>query len=77
MYPTYATQSDRADAFESWATQFQGAPWIVGQHWFQWCDEPAGGRFDGEDDNWGLVNAADQPYDVLTQRMAAVHALAP
>lgn len=73
IYPTYDTQQDRADAFQAYAEAAQAVPWIVGYHWFEWVDEPAEGRFDGEDDNWGLVNEADQPYTELTDRMTTVN----
>lgn len=36
-------------------------PYMVGAHWFQFVDQPAGGRWsDGEDGNNGIVNAKDQ-----------------
>lgn len=77
IYPTYATQEERADAFESYVTSAYERPYIVGHHWFEWVDEPPGGRFDGENSNFGLVDTGDVPYEVLTERMRAVHALAP
>ncbi len=77
IYPTLATQADRADRFEAFAKSCLASPWIVGYHWFEWADEPASGRFDGEDDNWGLVNEADDPYTTVTSRTAAVNVWAP
>jgi hypothetical protein len=74
VYPTLATQADRADAYDAYVTGARGVPWIVGTHWFEWADQPAEGRFDGEDNNWGLVNEADDPYTVLVERMTAVNA---
>ncbi len=73
FYPTLATQAERADRFEAYARRCQAAPWIVGYHWFEYADEPAAGRFDGENDNWGLVNVADDPYATLVARTAAVN----
>lgn len=70
-YPVYATQAERAEALADYAAFHQQIPWIVGYHWFEWCDEPADGRFDGEDSNFGLVNAADAPYGALTDQMRA------
>ncbi|MCP4877332.1 MAG: hypothetical protein GY896_17875 [Gammaproteobacteria bacterium] len=32
-------------------------------------DQPATGRFDGEDNNFGLVDITDEPYDIVTTRM--------
>ena len=36
-------------------------------------DEPAIGRFDGEDDNWGMVTEADDEYDLVVAAAADVH----
>jgi len=77
FYPTYPTQADRAAAWEAYTRQCFAKPYIIGQHWFQWTDEPAGGRFDGENSNFGLVDGDDNPYEVLTSTMARVHAEAP
>ena len=41
---------------------FARCPYIVGTHWFQYYDEPKGGRPDGEDYNMGLVDIYDRPY---------------
>ena len=74
FYPTYDTQAERADAFADYARYHQSVPWIAGYHWFEWVDEPADGRFDGEDNNWGLVDEQDQVYEELTARMTEVNA---
>ncbi len=73
IYPTLATQSDRADRFEKFARACLGSPWMVGYHWFEWADEPAAGRFDGENDNWGLVDSDDEPYTAVTDRTRQVN----
>ncbi len=36
-------------------------PQIVGAHWFQWRDQNAAGRYDGENYNLGFFDVADQP----------------
>jgi len=69
IYPTLPTQADRAAAFEGYARRQQELPWIVGYHWFAWVDQPPDGRFDGEDNNWGLVGLDDAPYEALTAAM--------
>lgn len=74
VFPTYATQADRADAFEAYARPLIAAPWMVGYHWFRWVDEPPDGRFDGENSNFGLVNSSDVPYRPLVERMTQVNA---
>ena len=73
IYPTWDTQADRAEQFTAYARAAHEVPWIVGYHWFRWADQPAEGRFDGENNNWGLVNERDEPYDVLTDRMSTVN----
>ena len=77
IYPVLDDQNARADAFEDYVLQAQDAPWIVGVHWFAWVDQPVDGRFDGEDNNWGLVNEADEPYEVLTERAATLFSEGP
>ncbi|RME26822.1 MAG: hypothetical protein D6798_05880 [Deltaproteobacteria bacterium] len=73
VYPTFDTQAERAQAYEDQVTTWQQAPWIVGWHWYRWVDDPIHGRFDGEDNNWGLVSELDQPYDELVDRTATVN----
>ncbi|MCK7499475.1 MAG: hypothetical protein MZW92_60565 [Comamonadaceae bacterium] len=41
-------------------------PAIIGTHWFQWMDQPATGRNDGENYNIGFVDVTDRPYGELT-----------
>jgi hypothetical protein len=40
---------------------------IVGAHWFQWTDQPATGRFDGENFRIGYVSITDRPYQNLVE----------
>ena len=42
-------------------------PSVVGAHWFQWSDQPATGRFDGENFRVGFVSITDQPYQKLIE----------
>ncbi len=74
VYPTLATQQDRADAYDAYVSGARSVPWIVGTHWFEYTDQPADGRFDGENNNWGIVDEADDPYPALVERMSAVNA---
>ena len=68
-----ATQQDRADHFDRYVTALAQMPFLVGYHWFEYCDEPAEGRFDGENSNYGLVNITDEPWSVLVERMTQVN----
>ncbi|MCX7428010.1 MAG: hypothetical protein NTW96_20570 [Planctomycetia bacterium] len=72
IYPTLPTQAARADAYQRQFRRMLAKPWFVGQHWFLYADQPAEGRFDGEDNNFGLVSEQDQPYKLLVERSAAM-----
>jgi hypothetical protein len=69
LQPNVPTQKVRADKFEECATTWMRQPYFLGYHWFDYMDEPKGGRFDGEDGNYGLVNNNDNPYTVLVERL--------
>lgn len=77
IYPTLPGQQARAAADAAFVQPIYGAPWIVGDQWFEYVDEPPGGRFDGEDSNFGIVSITDTPWQVLVDRMTELHALAP
>jgi hypothetical protein len=42
-------------------------------HWFQYYDHPRGGRDDGEDYNFGLVDIDDRPYERLVEAFSRVN----
>ena len=65
-----ATQTERAKVVQQALQNFARFPHIIGTHWFQYYDEPQGGRSDGEDYNMGLVDIYDQPYDKLVDSFA-------
>lgn len=64
---TVPTQKDRVEHLQRFAKGMLELPYMVGMHWFEWSDESPQGRFDGEDQNYGLVDIHDKPYDLLTQ----------
>ncbi len=75
---TYPTQTARARAYTQYITPlYEHAPWVVGDEWFEYVDEPEGGRFDGENNDFGLVDVENQPYDELVTQMSIVHSMAP
>jgi hypothetical protein len=45
-------------------------PRLVGAHWFQWRDQSAAGRYDGENFAVGLYDVADGPNSELVRAMA-------
>ena len=74
--PKVKTQAERAAAFKNYVTLALQNPNLVGYHWFEYCDEPREGRFDGENSNYGVVNVNDEPYTDLTQAMTEINAQA-
>jgi hypothetical protein len=68
-----ATQVERARGAAEAAERFAREPTIVGAHWFQYYDHPRGGRDDGEDYNFGLVDIADRPYEPLVSAFTRVN----
>lgn len=77
IYAVSPTQQARANAYENFiAPLYQDAPWIVGDDWFEYYDEPAGGRpGDGENNDFGMVNVEDQPYPTMVSAMELMHSI--
>ncbi len=73
VQPRVPTQKARADRYTRYVQLWMSQPFFVGYHWFEWADEPAEGRFDGENGNYGLVNIRDEPYDVFVKVAKAVN----
>jgi len=74
--PLVATQAERAACLRRYVTAALNQPNVVGYHWFEFADQPAEGRFDGENSNFGTVTIDDEVYEELTQAMTAVNAAA-
>jgi len=75
LYPVVRTQRERARGYRQTLTSLLGLPYVVGADWFQYYDEPPGGRFDGEDFNFGLVDIHDRPYEELVAAARGVDAV--
>ena len=65
-----ATQEERAVALGRYLDALVRLPFIVGYHWFQYSDQPPTGRFDGENNNFGLVSNQDIPWRPVVERIA-------
>jgi hypothetical protein len=74
---TVQRQDERAKGAAAAAKQFARQPGIVGIHWFQFYDYPRGGRADGEDYNFGLVDIDDQPYEELVEALSQANPTLP
>ncbi|MHC1788082.1 hypothetical protein [Solidesulfovibrio sp.] len=72
-----ATQAERAVGAAAAVRNFAAFPNVAGIHWFQYYDEPTGGRGDGEDFNMGLVDIHDVPYERLLAAMVPANQEAP
>ena len=70
---TVPSQAERARGAAAAAERFAREPSIIGAHWFQYYDYPRGGRADGEDYDFGLVDIADRPYAELVSALAGVN----
>lgn len=69
--PVVPTQQLRALLVAQYIRDFMARPYAIGYHWFQWADQPAEGRFDGENSNFGLVKINDDPWTLLVDMMAS------
>ncbi|MGB6565414.1 MAG: hypothetical protein WBE69_22670, partial [Candidatus Binataceae bacterium] len=68
------TQAERASGAASAARHFALEPGIVGIHWFQYYDEPKGGRpKDHEDYDFGLLDIDGRPYEELVTALTAAN----
>jgi len=66
-------QEERAVAYRYYVEQCAAHPAVIGTHWFQWLDQPATGRFDGENYNIGFVDVTDQPYAEMVAGAKLTH----
>lgn len=68
-------QAARAQGYALFTRRLASLPYFIGADWFQWSDEPPGGRTDGEDVNFGVVDIYDRPYPKLVKAIKATGAL--
>ena len=66
-------QSERAAGYRHYVEQAMALPYFLGAHWFQWQDQSALGRMDGENYNIGLVDVTNRPYLEMVQALEATH----
>ncbi|MEM9857804.1 MAG: beta-galactosidase [Bacteroidota bacterium] len=63
---------DQAERGQFYQNYIQGAlrnPNIIGAHWFQYIDQPATGRGDGENYNVGWVDVCDNPFEEVIEKV--------
>ncbi|MGD0311141.1 MAG: Ig domain-containing protein [Acidimicrobiales bacterium] len=75
IYEVAPDQPTRTSEYENFvAPLYEDAPWMVGDDWFQYVDEPVNGRTgDGENDNFGLVDVNGNPYTDLVAGTQLMH----
>jgi hypothetical protein len=66
-------QAERAAGYRYYVEQCAAHPAVIGTHWFQWLDQPATGRNDGENYNIGFVDVTDQPYAEMIAAAKLTH----
>jgi len=71
------TQAERATGAAAAVRNFAAFKNVAGIHWFQYADEPSGGRGDGENFNMGLVDIHNAPYEELLAAMVRANAEVP
>jgi hypothetical protein len=67
-------QTERGLAYRYYVEHAAAHPEVIGTHWFQWVDQPATGRPDGENYNIGWVDVTDRPYPELVAAAKLTHA---
>ncbi|WP_322516856.1 agarase [Rhodopseudomonas palustris] len=71
--PRVETQADRSAGFARYVGAALRHPNLIGYHWFLHADQPAEGRWDGENSNYGVVSIDDEVYAELTEAMRVVN----
>lgn len=66
-------QAGRGQFYRWYIEHAAAIPELVGAHYFQWNDQPALGRFDGECLNIGLVDVCQKPYFEMVTEIAETH----
>ena len=66
-------QEERAAGYRYYVEQCAAHPAVIGTHWFQWLDQPATGRQDGENYNIGFIDVTDRPYAKMVAAAKLTH----
>lgn len=73
--PEVGDAGAQAAAAERYLKGLHAIPAVIGEHWFQWQDQPIEGRFDGENQLIGIVDIDDDENQPLADTIAGVNAL--
>jgi hypothetical protein len=72
--PEVADGAAQAAAYSAYMDGLLALPFVVGEHWFQWMDQPVEGRPDGENQLIGIVSIDDDLNQPLADEVARVNA---
>ena len=75
IYETASSQQQRASQYEDFiAPLYEDTPNLVGDDWFQYVDEPPGGRTgDLENSDFGMVDVNGNPYPTMNAAALLMH----
>jgi Putative Ig domain/Bacterial Ig domain len=75
IYPSASSQQQRANQYENYiAPLYEDTPDLVGDDWFQYVDEPGGGRVgDGENYDFGMIDVDGVPYSDMVSAVEQMH----
>ncbi len=75
IYDTASSQQQRANYYEQYiAPLYEDTPALVGDDWFQYVDEPPGGRSgDGENSDFGMIDVNGNPYPTMVAATQLMH----
>jgi hypothetical protein len=75
VYETASSQQQRAEEYEDYiAPLYEDTPALVGDNWFQYVDEPPGGRTgDGENSDFGMIDVDGNPYPTMVAATGLMH----
>ncbi|MEM7110367.1 MAG: beta-galactosidase [Bacteroidota bacterium] len=62
-------QAERGQLYQDYIRGALRNPNIIGAHWFQYIDQPATGRGDGENYNVGWVDVCDNPFEEVIEKV--------
>jgi hypothetical protein len=68
-----AGQTDRGLAYRYYVERAAASAYCVGAHYFQYCEQPTLGRFDGENYDIGLVDVCQTPLAEFLEGVVACH----
>jgi len=74
---TVQTQAERAAGARAASLNYARITDLLGLDWFQFYDDPNGGRADGEDYDFGLVDVQNRPYEELTAALTGANRQLP